>query len=220
MTERIEAGRRFEKIFLGKSGTDTIIRNKRGLTFNIALQNAVKNLDGQKLHPDTDGANTLYYHVKKHLRGLGVNTGKLILLPSVDTAADVGYQTDAVVYLKTGAHEYVVTLDLSFSANPTVAEGFVKVTNETYLTLQSEIYDLKRKVLLERLKRASELKKDGKPVVCYWPAQRPANHFILTQFDVFRRRGLKTLGREIAHSLFHQVKEKEGEKKEEIGEKP
>lgn len=186
-------GREFERKILGRNGGYIVIRNKKNTTFSIAIRKALEGWDKETFYPNTDEADTLYYRVKKYLSGLGVKFNLLILLPAVETAADILYQTDAVLYMVAeSGEEYAVTIDLSFSLNPEVEDEFLQVSNHNYLDLQCRLY----------------LRKRGNKV--YWPENRPTNHFLLTQFDVFRPRGLKTLSREIALSLFHQMKEREG----------
>lgn len=190
------SGREFEKKILGRNGNNVVIHNKKDVTFNGALRKALKFWDGETLHPNTDEANVLYYRTKNYLTGLKVNIRSLALFSVFESAADILYQTDAVFYLVTeSGNEYLATLDLSFSSNPEVKEKFATVTNDNYLDTQSQIYLLKR----------------GQRF--HWPEGRPENHFLLTQFDVLRPRGLKTLSREIAHSLFRQVVEREGKNK-------
>lgn len=207
---------------------------KTGISFRDALVEAIKaevekdpNLEFK--FPNTRIADTLFYHVSKYLRVLGISTKDLFLFPTVDTPADSFY-VDGVFLLRyrdeTGYRRKVVTLDAYSLAQrfmDYIWENLVlpHSAENKFLHFQNLLF-LFKKFIRTRWKEREMPRKDREGWENLWACfnfflleneqkievkklARPSNHFLVTPREAYGRRGLKTLGREIAISFYQQV---------------
>lgn len=193
------SGRDLEEMFLGRPGKEVSFVGYKPLKTSIS-----ESLRDTPV--TTEFSSRLKEFVEKYLVSLGVKR-KLSISETLDTHADAHYGADFVFFLE-GETQPFVTVDL-FSINDDAvlevlaarypekfdASGdvdirrwmarIVLITN--YLQFQNDLFNLKMRI------RNKETR------------NRRSNHFVLTPFDIYRGRGLRALGREIALSLRNQI---------------
>lgn len=198
------SGRDLEELFLGRQGEDVGFIAYKPLKTSVL--ESLRDASLRDAPITTEFFAKLKWFVEKYLKSFGVE-GKLSSSETTDTHADAHYGADLVFSLE-DENQPFVTVDL-FSINDDTAlevlaarypEKFdvsgdidtrrwmariVLITN--YLQFQNDLFNLKRHI---REKEARN---------------RRSNHFVLTPFDIYRGRGLRALGREIALSLRNQI---------------
>jgi hypothetical protein len=142
----------------------------------------------------------------------------LQLYSAVKTLADLHHGTDAFLILRNPDQNdgpvYVVTLDAFFCFNGNTFELVYKVFPERFTeVLEMSDGSVAKSLLANKyldfqnalFKFKLELK--GNDLL-----PRANNHFVLTNFDFERGRGLRQIGRAIAASFLRQIDEKEAKK--------
>lgn len=199
---RARSGREFEEEFLGKAGKGVVF--VRRLDKRKALDLAVSGNGELK----SKMASMLFSFVVKYLRVHGV-FGEVRFCRSVDTQADA-HGADAIFALTIGERTYFVTIDLFFISDEEVINMIARrhkdrfdclrdsplymrwaakdILLRDYRTYQEDLFRLKRNI-----REHSNIDPDS-------------SHFILIPGDITGGRRLRALGREIALSLYKQVK--------------
>ena len=198
------SGRGFEEMFLGREGEEVSFVGYKPLRTSV--------FDSIRDTPTaiaTEFSSRLREFIEKYLISFGVK-GKLSISETLGTHADAHYGADFVFSLEEENQPFV-TVDLFSVDNETALEVLARryperfsmggdigvrrwiarailITN--YLQFQDDLFNLKMRI------RGKEVR------------NRRPSHFILTPFDVFRGRGLRMLGREIALSLAKQIPKK------------
>lgn len=197
-------GREFEEMILGRQGEEVSFFGYKPLKASV-----LESVQNSPVIIPTEFFSKLREFVKRYLISLGVRE-KLLASETLDTHADVNYGADFVFSLEMESHPFV-TVDLFSVDDETVLEVLARryperfstggdttirrwmariILIENYLQFQNDIFNLKMHI------RGKEIR------------NRRSNHFILTPFDVFRGRGLRIFGREIASSLAKQIPKK------------
>jgi hypothetical protein len=210
---RVTNGWQFEKLVFDKSSEG--IQNLEG-SERTSFSEAIWRVIGSQDPIHTELSDALSGFVWQYLRPFLASSGmSLQLYSAVRTLADLHHGTDAFLILRNPDQNdgpvYVVTLDAfcfngdAFSLMRDVfPERFTEVLE---MSLGSVAKSLLANRYLDFQNALFKFKLELKRIV---PFPREDNHFILTNFDFERGRGLRQIGRAIAASFLRQIDDEIG----------
>lgn len=215
MSKKFNNGYAFERYVFG----EPILKREAhqiqasAITFSNALRRVIANANGHlhSQHPKTEVGRDLWHFVRKFLVAAKLPIQKFGFYSAIKTDADFRYGVDGFFYLVSQDKEALAIIDAFLIPNFLIE----KLENRQFSScsqVQDELYRMKR--IIRQVKQSNPNNELTWPQ--FWQIYnnkesakefvRFKNSFVFTQYDLRRPKGIKELGKEIARSLFWQIR--------------